>query len=171
MKHRKIPADTECDLGQVYTLERETQISQMIKEYDKDEHLIKQEQFLSQLEFNENIIYERNEEIQQIYQDVLDITEIFKDLNKIVHEQSEPIVKLEKQMDSIVDTTKNAVKHLKIANEYQTSWFSKRNKIILMSIAGLSINIPITLTLGLKAGAISGLSTIGLSAFTSLFSK
>lgn len=135
------------------------------------ENEIHREQLISQLEFNETIIQERNEEIEQIYKEVLVINDIFKDLNKLVAEQTEPITNIEEQIVQTLKLTENGVENLKKAEQHYSSWLSRRNKLILMSIAGLSINIPITLTLGLKAGVISSLSTVGLSAISSLFRK
>lgn len=132
---------------------------------------IHMQQVISKLELNETIILERNEEIEQIYKEVLVINDIFKDLNKIVAEQTEPISKLEEEIDETLKKTQDGAENIKKAEKYYSSWLSKKNKLIFMSIAGLSINVPITLTLGLKAGAISSLSTIGLSAISSLFGK
>jgi hypothetical protein len=124
---------------------------------------------ITQIKLNESIIEERNEEIEKIYKDITDINEIFKDLNKLIVEQTEPINKIEEQCIKAVQETEKGVEHLKQAETYNNKWFSKRNKIILLSIAGLSINVPITLALGIKAGVISGLSTVGFSALTTLF--
>jgi len=132
---------------------------------------IKRNVLKNKIEFNESIIQERNEEIEQIFKDVQDINEIFKDLNKLVSEQSEPIVLLENNIDSTVKNTEKAVEALKIAESYHKSWFSKKNKVILLSIAGLSINAPVTVLFGIKAGIISGLSTVGLSALSALFTQ
>lgn len=142
-----------------------------IDDLDNNEIFSQQEMMLSKLEYNKNIIKENNEDIQKIYQDVLDINRIFKDLNKLVNEQTEPIEQLEIQLNTTLKKTKDGVKQLEIADKMHSSWLSKKNKIILLSIAGLSINVPIAVFLGLKAGAISGLSTIGLSAISTLFSK
>jgi len=132
---------------------------------------INREQLISQLEFNETIIEERYEEIEKIYKEVLVINDIFKDLNKLTIEQTEPISKLEEKIDETLKKTQDGAENIKKAEKYYSSWLSRRNKLILMGIAGLSINVPITLTLGLKAGAISSLSTIGLTAISSLFTK
>ncbi len=121
------------------------------------------------VEFNEGIIQERNEEIEKIYKDVHDINEIFKDLNKIVLEQGEPIYQLETNINSSAKIVESGVQSLKEADKSHSKWLSKRNKFILMSIAGLSINAPLTVFFGVKAGIISGLSTIGISAITSIF--
>ena len=138
---------------------------------DEYNEIVKREQLHSLLEFNETIIQERNEEIQKIHKEVLDINEIFKDLNKLVNEQNSPINTLEGNISKSVEDVKESVNLLHKANEYHSSWMSNRNKLILMSIAGLSVNVPITVFLGLKAGVISGISTIGLSALTTLFSR
>jgi t-SNARE complex subunit (syntaxin) len=145
------------------------------KKYYSSEQLSDSDSFIQcqllkdNVEFNEGIIQERNEAIEQIYKDVIDINEIFKDLNKLVQEQEEPIYQLETNINSSVKTTESAIKSLKQAEAYHSKWFSKRNKFILMSIAGLSINAPVTVFFGIKAGIISGLSTVGISALTSLF--
>lgn len=167
-----LDSDSDYSSDDEYKLDSKhnSEIDRLLKE-DSEENLFRQEQFKSQLEFNESIIQERNEEIEEIYKEVLEINEIFKDLNKLVHEQSEPINELEKNIDSTVEKTQNGVEQLKKAEIYHNALMSKRNKLILMSLVGLSINIPVTLTLGLKAGAISGLSTVGLGAITSLFSN
>lgn len=141
------------------------------KVINEEEDILKREQIKDKLDFNQSIIEERNDDIQKIYKDILDINEIFKDLDKIVNEQSEPIEQIEKQFDLTIKKTNDGIYQLQKANEYHKSWLSKRNKIILMSIAGLSINVPITVLFGLKAGVISGLSTVGFSAITTLFNN
>lgn len=135
------------------------------------EKLSKQLQLKEQIEFDQNIIEERNEEIQQICNDIYAINEIFKDLNKMVESQTEPINQLEEHIDDTLNKTEDGIIQLKQANDYHKSWFSKRNKLILLSIAGLSVNIPVTILFGLKAGVISGVSTVGLSAISSIFSN
>ena len=126
-------------------------------------------QVLNQIEFNEGIIQERHEEIEKIYKDILCINEIFKDLNKIVLEQGNSIIQMESNIDSTIKATESGVLLLKQAERYQNKWFSKKNKFVLLGIIGLSINAPVAIYLGAKAGIISGLSTIGLSAVTSIF--
>jgi hypothetical protein len=138
---------------------------------DQLQNMLKWKQLKEKIEFNQNIIEERNEEIQQIHKDILDISDIFKELDKLINEQNKPINQLENQIDETINKTKDGIIQIQKANEYHKSWFSKRNKIILMSIAGLSVNIPVTVLFGLKAGAISGISTFGLSAISLLFNK
>ena len=140
-------------------------------EFAKENAFFKNLLLKNKVEFNEAIIQERNEEIEKIFKDVQDINEIFKDLNKLVLEQSEPITVVEENIDSTVKNTEKAVQALKVAESYQNNWFSTKNKFILMGIAGLSINTPVAVLFGVKIGVISGLSTIGLSALSTLFIK
>jgi hypothetical protein len=170
INYKSVIYDSNSDSDDYNNSDYDEILNRLLDE-DSEEETIKQEQLKSKVEFNENLIEERNEEIQQIYKDVVEINEIFKDLNKLVHSQSESINKVEEQIEQTVDKVEKGVEYIKEAEIYHNSWLSKRNKIILLSIAGLSINIPITLTLGLKAGAISGLSTVGFGAITTLFSK
>jgi syntaxin 7 len=132
---------------------------------------IKQQILKNQVEFNEGLIQERKEEIEQIYKDVFEINGIFKDLNNLVLEQGEPIVHIETNIESTAKQTEKSIKLLNDANAYHKSWLSKKNKFLLMGIAGLSINAPITILFGIKAGLISGASTIGLSAISALFTS
>jgi uncharacterized protein YoxC len=170
INYKSVIYDSNSDSDDYNNSDYDEILNRLLDE-DSEEETIKQEQLKSKVEFNENLIEERNEEIQQIYKDVVEINEIFKDLNKLVHSQSESINKVEEQIEQTVNKVEKGVEYIKEAEIYHNSWLSKRNKIILLSIAGLSINIPITLTLGLKAGAISGLSTVGFGAITTLFSK
>ncbi len=87
----------------------------------------------------------------------------------MVLEQGEPISSLETNIDNTLNITKTGVELLRQADSYHKKWLSKRNKFILVGIAGLSINAPVTVFFGIKAGIISGLSTLGLGAITSLF--
>ena len=135
---------------------------------DKDSFM-KQRVLKEQIDFNEGIIQERHEEIEKIYKDIVCINEIFKDLNKIVLEQGDSVIQMESNIDSTIKATESGVQLLKQAESYQNTWFSKRNKFILLGLAGLSINTPVAIYFGAKAGLISGLSTIVLSAITSIF--
>jgi len=150
-------------------LSHEKIINELLRE-DSEEELMKIKQF-NKVEFNENLIQERKEEIEQIYKDIGDINEIFKDLNNLVNMQTKSINEIEENIDITVNKVEDGVENVKKAESYYKLWLNKRNKFLLLSIAGLSINIPVTLALGLKAGAISGLSTIGFGAITTLFSK
>ena len=123
----------------------------------------------NKIEFNEGIIQERHEEIEKIYKDIVCINEIFKDLNKIVLEQGESIIEMESNIDSTIKATESGVQLLKQAESYQSRWFTKRNKFILLGMVGISINAPVAVYFGAKAGIISGISTLGLSAITSIF--
>lgn len=161
-------SDNSDSESYTYDSEHEKKINLLLIE-NSDSEDETQKQIITQLNLNESIIQERNEEIQKIYKDVIDINEIFKDLNKLIVEQSEPINKIEEQCIKAVQQTEKGIEELKQAETYHNKWFSKRNKIILLSIAGLSINVPITIALGVKAGIISGLTTVSFSALTSLF--
>jgi hypothetical protein len=138
-------------------------------QFADEDSFMKQIVFKNQIEFNEGIIQERHVEIEKIYKDVLCINEIFKDLNKIVLEQGESIIEMESNVDSTIKATESGIVLLKQAESYQNKWFSKRNKFILLGMVGLSINAPVAVYFGAKAGIISGLSTLGLSAITSIF--
>lgn len=124
-----------------------------------------------QININESIINERNNEIKKIHQDIIHINEIYHDLNKLIAEQNNDIILLEQNIIDSKKKVEQGTNELYKAEKYYNSWFSNKQKFILLSIAGITINAPITMLFGVKAGVVSGLSTIGLSAMNSLFSK
>jgi t-SNARE complex subunit (syntaxin) len=111
-----------------------------------------QELFKNKIEFNEMLIKERNEEIEQIVKDIDDLHSIFKELNQMVSEQTSPIAQIETNSCSALEKTEKSIELLKSAETYQTKFFSKTNKLILATVIGLSISSPIAIMFGMKAG-------------------
>jgi t-SNARE complex subunit (syntaxin) len=125
----------------------------------------------SKIDFNSMIIQERNQEIEEIFRDVLCIKEIFADLNKMVEVQHEQITNLESNVEKTEIQVKNAVEQITKAKNYYDSFSSTKNKFILFSVLGIAINAPIALFFGLKVASISSAGAIGLSAVSSLITK
>lgn len=118
---------------------------------------------------NKMIIKEHDEEIRQIFNDIKEIYEIFTEFNKMVVLQDEKIDNIEMNLETTVNTTKNSVSILEKAKSYYNKVLSKKNKLLLIGATGITINAPITLLLGLKVGFVTGLTTLGIGAFTSYF--
>jgi len=70
---------------------------------------------------NEAILREREEDIKDINKKVHDVHEVFKDLADLVDQQQEDIDQIERNVDQAHENTKEGVKQLEKAAEYQTS--------------------------------------------------
>ena len=70
---------------------------------------------------NEAILKEREQDIKQINQQVHMVHETFKDLAELVNEQQESVDKIANNVDSAHENTKEGVRQLEKAAEYQTS--------------------------------------------------
>merc|ERR1711988_1766088 len=70
---------------------------------------------------NEAILKEREQDIKQINQQVHMVHETFKDLAELVNEQQESVDKIANNVDNAHENTKEGVRQLEKAAEYQTS--------------------------------------------------
>jgi t-SNARE complex subunit (syntaxin) len=133
----------------------------------EEEHQILQ----NKLEFNEMLINERNEDILEIHNNVKDIQFIYKELNKMLNDQFEPINNLEEQLDNTLKITTNGLVELQKADEEHKNLLSRKNKLFILTMAGITLGIPFTLCFGVKVGLITGLGTIGATTISSFWNK
>ncbi|XP_078683377.1 syntaxin-7-like isoform X1 [Branchiostoma floridae x Branchiostoma belcheri] len=80
------------------------------------EELQRQEQVI---DFEGDIIREREERIREIEADILDINEIFRDLGTMVHEQGEMIDTIEANVEKAYGNVESGNKQLEKASQYQ----------------------------------------------------
>lgn len=76
------------------------------------------------IDFQQSLIQEREQEIQNIQEGISEINAIFKDLGTLVTQQGEQIDSFEDNITDMSANTRNAVDELVTANEYQRK---KRN--------------------------------------------
>lgn len=107
------------------------------------------------INFNEIIIAERENEINQIEQEIHDINFIFNELNQILQEQNNNIDHIETQIQSTSNNTHQAVIELQQASQYG-KWY----KGLLFGIGGFFIGGPV---FGLVTGIKSSLTITGIS--------
>ena len=125
----------------------------------------------NKIEMNSSIIHERNEEIEEIFRDVLCIKDIFEELNKMANLQREEITKIEDNLEKTEIKIENAIVQISKSQKYYNSITSTKNKFVLLGALGLAINIPVALFFGLKVASVSSVGAIGLSALSSLITK
>ncbi|XP_069132228.1 syntaxin-7-like [Argopecten irradians] len=78
------------------------------------------------------LISEREERIRQLEADVLDVNEIFKDLNVMIHEQGEAVDSIEANVERAYGNVEQGTGHLGKAAEYQKK--SRKKMCILVVI-------------------------------------
>lgn len=71
------------------------------------------------MEYNFELIDERNKEIEELVNSIKDLADMFKDLQTMIYEQSETIDKIEFTMSEVVTKTDKGVKNLQIAEKEQ----------------------------------------------------
>ena len=94
----------------------------------------------------EDRIQERNQEIENVCQDMIDIKEIFTDLAAMVESQKESVKQIDKDVDEAMSKTTQGVTHLVKASEYQRYAFTLSTGMI----AGAIIGGPVGAIAGLK---------------------
>mmetsp|Transcript_18608 Transcript_18608/g.39024 ORF Transcript_18608/g.39024 Transcript_18608/m.39024 type:complete len:303 (+) Transcript_18608:84-992(+) len=88
------------------------------KESEQEEYRLRQIQ-MQEDRINEEIMKEREQEIQHIHKSMYQVNEIYKDLAHLVDTQQEGIDQVETQMEGAKENTKEGLKHIEKANESQ----------------------------------------------------
>jgi len=96
-----------------------------------------------EIEFNEEIIVEREEGIDEITGNIKIINEIMNDLSKLVNEQQTDLDQIEDNVHQTVDNTKNANTELKTASDYQKSARNKMCCILMIFVVIITIIVVV----------------------------
>jgi len=107
---------------------------------------------------DETIVNERNREIELIHEDILDINEITKDMNEMLHQQGYIITKVEDKIHECGDKTVHAIEELKKADKYHQKYSYGKYKIL----GGLIIGTTIFGGIGAVFGIIPAVASAGL---------
>lgn len=108
---------------------------------DHDHHN-RTQQILGHEEELENI-KDRNQRIQQIEEDILNVNEIFRDLANLVHEQGETIDSIESHVEIASVQVNEGNKQLRRAKSYQKSARKRLCCILLFSLIAATILVLI----------------------------
>jgi len=101
------PGDTSSGLPQQHQQQQQQQLVQTDLVPD------------SELEYQEQVIQEREGEIREIESGILELNEIFRDLGTIVTEQQSMLDNIERNVISVANDTQGASEELVSAHEYQ----------------------------------------------------
>lgn len=96
------------------------------------------------IDFNEQIVAERNREIREIETAVVEVGQIFQDLAAMVNEQGVMVDNIESNISSSVEATTTGVIQLEGAEEYQ---IKARKRCIVISIIVFVIILILVLVL------------------------
>ncbi|KAJ8985382.1 hypothetical protein NQ317_007539 [Molorchus minor] len=95
-----------------------------------------QEQVARELEFEQDMLLEREARIKQIESDVLDINQIMRELGAFVHIQGETIDTIENSIDHAAGNVEEGTEQLIKASQYQNKY---RRKLLYLVVIGLII--------------------------------
>ena len=93
-------------------------------------------------------ILRRKKKVEKLEKDIIDITEMFKDLNKLVYEKQNKIDFIECNISMVKEKTKEAEKELVKAEKYQ-----KKSRLLearTVSILATGLGIPLGMIFGAK---------------------
>jgi len=93
------------------------------------------------IQFNENLIAERDEDVRQIEQDVLEINEIFRDLSVMVSDQGDKIDNIYSHIETSVENTGAAEQELGKAFDSQKK--ARKRTCLLVAILFAAVVIVI----------------------------
>ncbi|KAJ3394530.1 hypothetical protein HDU92_006806 [Lobulomyces angularis] len=98
--------------------EEENEGVPLLAESNSKKKLVELKQMDNQIDYNENLIQEREQDLRQIESSMLEVNEIFRDLGTLVHEQGHMLDNIENNVDSVAINMENATGELRTANEY-----------------------------------------------------
>jgi uncharacterized protein YcbK (DUF882 family) len=100
-----------------------------------------------EVDFQENLIIEREGEIRQIEQSVGELNELFRDVAHIVREQGDMIDTIDVNVENTLTDTRGADTELRSASRYQKS---ARNKAccLLLILAIVLVIVVLAVTIG-----------------------
>ncbi|KAI5959977.1 VAM3 [Candida margitis] len=94
------------------------QVQQQIQlESELDQNLVEQ----TELQYHLQLTEERNREIEQVTEGIMEVNSIFKDLDQLIHQQGEQLNTVEDNILQLHGNTQQADRELTKANNYQKS--------------------------------------------------
>ncbi len=97
------------------------------------------------IDFNEQIVRERNREIREIETAVVEVGQIFQDLAAMVNEQGVMVDNIEANISSAVEATSTGVVQLEGAEEYQIKARKKCACITIIVVVAVAVIVVIIL--------------------------
>lgn len=104
------------------------------------------------LQSNDAVILQREREIDEIAQGIIELSDLFRDLQTMVIDQGTMLDRIDYNVESMASDVKEADKELKIAEGYQKKT-TKRKIIFLLLLIIAAVIILLTLKLNKKKAA------------------
>ncbi|XP_058129249.1 syntaxin-12 [Anopheles ziemanni] len=105
------------------------------------ELLQRQKQIQQSLQFEQEMLLEREQRFREIEANVLDVNHIMKELSSITTQQSEVIDTIENSIGRTADNVESGAEELKTASEYQNRY---RRKVLILLIIAVIIGLVVT---------------------------
>lgn len=108
----------------------------------QDQLLQRQQQVVAQsLQFEQDMLLEREQRFRQIEADVLDVNQIMKELSSITNQQAEVIDTIENTIEHTVSNVESGATELAKAAEYQNRY---RRKVLILLIIAVVFGVIVT---------------------------
>lgn len=101
----------------------------------------RQKQLQQSLQFEQDMLLEREQRFREIESNVLDVNHIMKELSNITHQQSEVIDSIENSIGRAVDNVEGGAEELVKAAEYQNRY---RRKVLILLIIAVILGLIVT---------------------------
>ncbi|GFG29252.1 hypothetical protein Cfor_09761 [Coptotermes formosanus] len=108
---------------------------------EEAEKIAAQKSLQRELEFEQEMLLEREQRIQQIEGDILDVNEIMRELGAMIHEQGENINSIENNIENVHGNVELGQQELQKAAEYQ---IKHRKKMLFLIAVAVIIGIILT---------------------------
>lgn len=111
------------------------------QQQQQQEQQQRQLQIQRDLQFEQDMLLEREQQVRQIEADVLDVNQIMKELSSITNQQSEVIDTIENTIEHTVGNVESGHTELAKAAEYQNRY---RRKVMYLLIIAIILGVIIT---------------------------
>lgn len=110
------------------------------QQQQQEQHL-RQQQIQRDLQFEQDMLLEREQRVRQIEADVLDVRQIMQELSSITNQQSEVIDTIENTIEHTVSNVESGHTELAKAAEYQNRY---RRKVMILLLIAVILGVIIT---------------------------
>lgn len=107
----------------------------------QQEQQLRQQQVQRDLQFEQDMLLEREQRVRQIEADVLDVRQIMQELSSITNQQSEVIDTIENTIEYTVSNVESGHTELAKAAEYQNRY---RRKVMILLLIAVILGVIIT---------------------------
>uniref|UniRef100_A0A182QP07 t-SNARE coiled-coil homology domain-containing protein n=1 Tax=Anopheles farauti TaxID=69004 RepID=A0A182QP07_9DIPT len=108
---------------------------------EQQQELLKQKQLQQSLQFEQDMLLEREQRFREIESNVLDVNHIMRELSNITTQQSEVIDTIENSIGRTVDNVESGAEELVKAAEYQNRY---RRKVLILLIVAVILGLVVT---------------------------